>query len=332
MKMKMNCNLMRTACMAFGIVAWASAATAATIPATGWMVHNGTATVGGTASTPTFTPGDNVTLMAPFSDIALANDGDFVEGKTTLTMNTRTGTGINTLNTQLRVAILDDSVNGTLTASDFPNVGFIIEYTNVAAGGLIREQSSTTQTNPFTSPTNIGNGTQDSGADSIQGANPGPVIFTLKLTRNGGKLDLSGSISGTDTVSTNPYLANYTVNGYSSVTFPANGTFTFNRIALLLGDGVNAAHASLSDSSVTTNVPEPMSLLLVVGMAVGCLVMSRVRAWAEFSGKDRKQNEVVRLRAWRRSAALGSACCVEWSRRRRGTEYHLHLSRRSRIR
>jgi len=141
--------------MAFGILAWASAVNAATIPVTGWIVHNGTSVNGGTGSTPTFTAGDNVTLMAPFSDIALANDGDFIEGKTTLTMNTRTGTGINTLNTQLRVALLDDSVNGTLTANDFPNVGFIIEYTNVAAGGLIREQASTTQTNPFTTPTNI---------------------------------------------------------------------------------------------------------------------------------------------------------------------------------
>jgi hypothetical protein len=65
--MKMNCNLMRTACMAFAIVAWASVVNAATIPVTGWMVHNGTSTVGGTASNPTFTPGDNVTLMAPFS-------------------------------------------------------------------------------------------------------------------------------------------------------------------------------------------------------------------------------------------------------------------------
>jgi len=89
----------------------------------------------------------------------------------------------------------------------------------------------------------------------------------LKLTRNSGKLDLSGSISGTDAVSTNPYLANYTLNGYS----PTNGTFTFNRIAVLLADGVNAASASLSDSSVTTNVPEPMSLLLAIGMAFGGL-------------------------------------------------------------
>jgi hypothetical protein len=265
---------MNALCAASALVAWTSTTNADIIPVSGWIVHNGTSTVGGTGSNPTFTAGDNITLMAPFPDVVLANDGDFVEGKTTLTMNTRTGTGINTLNTQLRVALLDDSVNGTVTASDFPNIGFIIEYTNVAAGGLIREQASTTQTNPFNSPTNIGNGVQDSGADSIQGANPGPVTFDLKLTRNGGKLDLTGSISGTDSVSTNPYLATYSVSGYSSANFPVNGTFTFNRIALFLGDGVNAASASLADSSVTT-IPEPATCLLAAVAAVGGIMISR---------------------------------------------------------
>ena len=274
--MKMINNLMKISCMAFAIVTWTSATSAAVIPVSGWIVHNGTSTVGGTPSNPTFTAGDNITVMAPFTDVVLANDGDFVEGKTTLTMNTRTGTGINTLNTQLRIALLDDSVNGTVTASDFPNIGFIIEYSNVAAGGLIREQASTTQTNPFTSPTNIGNGVQDSGADSIQGANPGPVTFDLRLTRNGGKLDLTGSISGTDSVSTNPYLQTYSITGYSSANFPANGTFTFNRIALFLGDSVNAASASLSDSNVFT-IPEPASLALAAGLVFGGLFSRRQR-------------------------------------------------------
>jgi hypothetical protein len=251
---------------------------AATLPVSGWIVHNGTSTVGGTASNPTFTPGDNVTLMAPFSDITLANDGDFVETTTTLTMNNRSTTGINSLNTQLRFALLDNSVSGTLAAGDVPNLGFIIEYTNAAAGGLIREQSNSAQTNPFTSPTNIGNGTQDSGADSIQGANPGPVTFTLRLTRNGGKLDLTGSISGTDSVTTNPYLANYSLTGFSSATFPMNGAFTFNRVGLFLGDGVNAESASLANSSVTTNISEPTTFVFVgIIMCVGLLAASRRR-------------------------------------------------------
>jgi hypothetical protein len=211
--------------------------------------------------------------MAPFADVVLANDGDFVQGTTTLTMNTRTGTGINTLNTQLRVGLFDNNASAAVTAGDVPNVGFIIEYTNLVAGGLIREQASAIQTNPFTSPTNIGNGIQDSGADSIQGANPGPVTFDLKLTRNAGKIDLVGTISGTDSVSGNPYVANYSIAGYSSATFPADGTFTFNRIALFLGDGVNAASASLSDSSITT-VPEPGSIALA-GIAVGWITFNR---------------------------------------------------------
>jgi hypothetical protein len=254
-------------------IAGAASTRAATVPVSGWVVHNGTSTVGGTASNPIFTPGDNITVMAPFADVVLANNGDFVQGTTTLTMNTRTGTGINTLNTQLRVGLFHNNASSVVTANDVPNVGFIIEYTNLVAGGLIREQTNTAQTSPFTSPTNIGNGTQDSGADSIQGVNPGPVTFDLKLTRNAGKIDLVGTISGNDPVSGNPYFANYTVTGYSSTTFPADGTFTFNRIALFLGDGVNAASASLSDSSITT-VPEPGSIALA-GIAIGSIMLNR---------------------------------------------------------
>jgi hypothetical protein len=261
--------------MAIAWVALATAAQAASI--TGWMVHNGTSTVGGTASNPTFTAGDDMTAMAPFSDVTLANDGDYIEATTTLTLDTRTGTGVNTLNTQLRFGIFDDSVNATLTAGDAPNVGYIIEYSNLLAGGLIREQASTIQTSPFNSPTNIGNGTQDSGADSIQGANPGPVVFTLRLTRNSGKIDLTGSISGTDSVSGNPYLSNYSLTGYTPTIFPANGPFTFNRVGVFLGPNANAATASLADSNVTF-VPEPASFVLVLAALVsGAAISSRRR-------------------------------------------------------
>ena len=57
-----------------------------------------------------------MTLMAPFSNVALVNDGDFVEASTTLTMNTRTlNTGVNGLNTQLRFALLDNPTNAAPT-------------------------------------------------------------------------------------------------------------------------------------------------------------------------------------------------------------------------
>ena len=270
---------MRKLLPALVVLLSASLARAAVVPISGWLVHNGTSTVGGTSDTPTFTAGDNITLMAPFADSTLTNDGDFIEVQTTLTMNTRTGTGVNTLNTQIRLGLFDDSVNPTLTAADKPNLGFTMEYSNVAAGGLIREQSDGTQTNPFNSPpTTIANGTQDSGADSIQGANPGPVTFDLKLTRDAGKIDIAGTISGTDAVSGHPYLANFNAAGYSSTTFPANGAFTFNRIGLFLGDNVNAASASLASSSVATGtVPEPTSIAMVVGM-VGLLATRRSQA------------------------------------------------------
>ncbi len=274
--MKMICHLIRPALTALALVVPVSLIHAATLPVTGWIVHNGTATVGGTASNPSFTPGDNVTLMAPLSDISLSNDGDYVEASTTLTMNNRSTTGTNSLNTQLRFALLDDSVNATPTADDFPNVGFTIEYSNAAGGGLAREQESLTQTNPFVSPTSINNGTPDANGGSIQGADPGPVTFTMKLTRNGGALDMVGSISGTDSVTTLPYLANFGWTGHTSTNFPLNGTFTFNRLAVFLGGNVNADNAVLSNSSALTNVPEPSSLILAAaGLALGGVMTAR---------------------------------------------------------
>jgi hypothetical protein len=261
--MKLKRNLAGTAVAIMAVVAcpsWAHG-TLITTPVTGWVVHNGTATVtdGGTAA-PTFTPGDNITVMAPFADIELTQDGDYVTFMTTLTMTGRTTTGVNTLNTQLRVGLFDGPP-GAVVANDVPNLGFIIEYTNLASGGLIREQNNPAQTAPFVGPVNIGNGTPDS--DSIAGANPPPVDFMLTLTRNAGKLDLTGSISG------GSHLANYTVTGYSSATFPMDGPFNFNRVGLFLGDGVNGATASLANSKIVTNVPEPASAILATITVLG---------------------------------------------------------------
>ena len=262
------CTLVCT--FSWAILAATLPASAATI--SGWDVHNGTSTVGGTASAPTFTAADNITAMAPFDTVTLDDDGDFVEVSTTVNVTGRTSVGVNSLNTQLRLGIFRGPA-GAVVASDIPNQGFLIEYANVAAGGLIREQQSATQVNPFTSPVNLGNGTQDAGADSIQGANPGPVTLTLKLTRNAGLFDLSGTISGVDSVSGNPYLANYTLNGINTASFLAGGASAFNRIGLFLGDSVNGASAILTDSVVNTNtnVPEPAAVLLAATAMVGVL-------------------------------------------------------------
>jgi hypothetical protein len=260
--------------VAFAVFAWASVASAAVAPVTGWMVHNGTATVGGTASDPTFTPGDNITVMAPFDDVTLANVGDFVTGTTTLSFDGRTAnTATNNLNTQLRFGLFS-STNATLTAGDAPNLGFIIEYTNEspvdpANRRLIREQTNTIQTAPFVSPTNIGNGTADVGNDSIQGANPGLVTFTLTLTRSSATtIDLTGTISGTDSLSLNPYIGNYSLSNIAAT------NFTFNRIGLFLGGNADAPVASLSDSSITTE-PEPTGLAFAACLIGGLAVRRR---------------------------------------------------------
>jgi hypothetical protein len=244
---------------------------------TGWAVHNGTSTASGTDDHPIFTPGDNLTLMAPFDTVPLQNDGDFIEGKTTLTMNTRTSTGINSLNTQLRFGLFNGP-SGAIVASDIPNQGFIIEYSNKApdsTNNLLREQQSAVQTSPFTSPTFIANGTADSGGDSIQGADPGAVTFTLRLTRNAGLIDITGSITGTDSVTGNPYVATYAKTGYSSTVFPANGVFNFDRMGVFLGANVDAGSAEFSNTTVTV-APEPMTMALpaVIG---SLLVMRRTK-------------------------------------------------------
>jgi hypothetical protein len=257
------------------MIGCAPLARAAVIPVTGWAVHNGTSTVGGTAAVPTFTPADNITLMAPFDPVALLNDGDFIEGTTTLTLNDRTAnTATNNLNTQLRIGLFNGPA-GAVAASDIPNLGFIIEYANtaLASGPLIREQTNATQVAPFVNPTNIGVGTPDAN-DSIQGANPGPVTLTLRLTRDGNALDLSGTISGTDSVSGNPVVGTYALDNH----VPLSGTFTFNRIGLFLGPNTDATSADLSNTAVTT-IPEPAALALVgAALSVGLLARRRARA------------------------------------------------------
>jgi hypothetical protein len=270
--------------VALAMFAWASIAGAAVTPVTGWMVHNGTSTVGGTASNPTFTAGDNITAMAPFDDVTLANIGDFVTGTTTLSFDGRTAnTATNNLNTQLRIGLFS-STNATLTAGDAPNVGFIIEYTNESPSDpanrrLIREQTNTLQTAPFVSPTNIGNGVADVDNDSIQGVNPGLVTFTLTLTRSGATtIDLTGSITGTDSVSGNPYIGNYSLSGITA------SNFTFNRMGLFLGGNVDAPVASLSNSSITT-VPEPTGLALAACL-IGGLFARRRRVEASSIDND----------------------------------------------
>lgn len=248
----------------------ASLALGTTIPVTGWDVHNGTSTVtnGGTNS-PTFSPADdNITVMGTFPEVELANDGDSMTVTTTLALDTRTGsTGINALNTQLRIGLFDGPA-GAIVADDIPNLGFIMEYSN--ATGLLRAQGDAAQTNPFNSPTaDIGTGSASGG--SIQGADVGPVDFALTLTRNAGMIEVTGQISGTDSVALTPFVANYSAAAYD----PGAIGFAFNRVGFSFRGNVNSPNGTLNDVTVTTNVPEPTSLLLVVGALVGGALATR---------------------------------------------------------
>lgn len=270
--MKLKCNYGIPAIAVFATIAiapWTKAAMF-TMPVEGWVVHNGSNTIAGAGTdSPTFTTGDNITAMGTFPEIELKNDGDYLTFSTQLTMTGRSTIGAATLNTQLRIGLFDGpdgAVVGPPTP-DTPNLGFIIEY-NAAAAGLIREQQNTLQANPFTSATNIGTASP-ADTDTIAGANPPPVDFVLTLTRSGGMLDLTGQISGGN------HLANYSKTGITSVNFPLDGIFSFNRVGLFLGDGVNSTTANLSGSKVVTNVPEPASGLLAAIMTIGGLLARR---------------------------------------------------------
>ena len=270
--------------VAIAVFGPASLAHGTTIPVTGWDVHNGTATVtDGTTNSPSFKPADDsLVVMAPFGDIPLLNDGDYVTLNATLNLGMRNSSGDSVgetgLNTQLRIGLFDGPA-GAVAADDFANPGFIIEYSDAPAGGLIREQTSLTQTNPFVSPTNIGNGVQDSGDDHIQGTDIGPVDFTLTLTRNSGMLDISGQISGTDSTNSNPYLSTYSVTGYAPV------SFAYNRVGFFFGPRVDGDKnttdsnftGTLNDVTVTTNVPEPGCGVLFALFALGGVVMTGSR-------------------------------------------------------
>jgi hypothetical protein len=247
---------------------------------TGWAVHNGASVVtdGGTNS-PTFTPADdNLTVLGTFPQVNLANDGDFVTATTTLMLDTRTGaTGTNALNTQLRFGVFGGPA-GPVVFEDAPHRGIWIEYSN--SGGFVRE-ADPAQTDPFIFPiANAGNLDPDAEGDSIQGADIGPVDFELTLTRNGGDLVITGQISGTDSVSGNPFLS--VIDPAIVYTPTASGfNFDFNRVGFAFRNNTNAPNGTLSDVIVTTNVPEPSSGMLAAFMAVGgMLVGDRARrAW-----------------------------------------------------
>ena len=266
--MKIKRNLIWPAIAALMVWGQVEQAPGAILPVTGWEVHNGTSVVtdGGTNS-PTFTPADDfMTVMGTFPETSLVNDGDFVTVRTTLTLATRTAaTGLNALNTQLRIGLFDGPA-GPVVADDVPNVGIIIEYSRT--GGLIREQADTAQTNPFVSPTaDIGSGTS-SGSSAIQGADIGPVNFELTLTRNSGLLDITGKITGTDSVSGDPYLATYSALGHTS-----GVGFDFNRVAFAFQGNVNAPNGTLNNVTIIT--PEPTSCVLAGIALIGCGALPR---------------------------------------------------------
>jgi hypothetical protein len=231
--------------------------------------------VGGAATnSPTFTAADlaadTISVMAPFAGITLANDGDFIKLTTTLTMTSRSTTGVNTLNTHLRFGLFDGPA-GPVVAADTPNVGILAQYANSNQGHLQVFEQSTAAVDPLNSsltvigqqPTNV---VVDPENDSIQGANP-TTSYEMTVTRSGGNLNITGQISGGN------YLSTFSIPGFNSATFPTGGSFTFDRVGFFLGNNVNAQGGStFANVVVETNVPEPSSCLLAATLIVGAML------------------------------------------------------------
>jgi hypothetical protein len=255
--------------LAVALVALAANVQAATIPVADWVVHNtnGTITVtNANTNSPTFkaadVAADTMALMAPFSAVTLANDGDFIKLTTSLAMANRSTTGVNTLNTHLRFGLFDGP-GAPVVALDASNFGFLAQYANASQSHLQVFEQQTTTNDPVNATLTqigssaLGNVTADPENDSVQGANP-TAAYEMTITRSAGKLNITGSIVG------GSYLSSFNVVGYTSVNYPAAGSFTFDRVGFYLGNNVNAQDGStFNNVTVETNVvPEPTSCLL----------------------------------------------------------------------
>jgi hypothetical protein len=255
-----------------------------TLPVEGWAAHTQSApptTVGGSGNSPTFTPADNaLTVLGTFPNVELKNDGDYVRVTTTLTTSTRTtNTGQNALNTLLRFGVFDGP-DAAVTAGDAPNHGIFIVYGNHNQANNRRiRYNSTAGTNIFAAPGDNSNvigapGTEDVDQDSIRGADIGPVLFELKLTRNAGLMDIYGKISGTDSSTGRPYLSEYNHTGFDASSIG----FDFDRAGFFFGNNVDAPSATLNNVTVETNVPEPSSCLMILTAALAAARIGRRRS------------------------------------------------------
>lgn len=291
--MKIKRNLTMPAVAALAMVAMGSDAWGAVIPVTNWALHNQLG-----SDTPTISAGteatssplfdvssdkDNAAFMGRFTNTELAVDGDYVEMNATLTLTGRVGsTGAAGLATQLRMGLFNGP-DAAVLVNDTPNLGFFTVYANVAQAGnghrALRAQSNPAEQLPLpgSDTINIAAGTADADNDNIQGANPGPVAFMLRITRNGGLLDFDGSISGTDSVTGNAYLSEYDLTGYD----PGAIGFAFDRVGIFLGPNVNAPSAHLTDVTVTTNIPEPASWALAALALSGLGLGRKASHWGK---------------------------------------------------
>ncbi len=254
---------------------------------TGWDRHNGPAGItvnNANTNSPSLTgtgsiiaAGDNYALMAPINPVTLTNPGDFITFTTSVQFDGRTtGTGAQALNNNLRFGVFTFNGSGAFSGNshdpivfeDEDNDGIFARYGNGLSSTphlTVFEKNTHPHNNPFLTAgiTQIGTGNPDVGGDSIFGTNPGVIDYEITITRTGdGKLDIAGFISGGN------YFSDFSILGHSSATYPENGPFTFNRVGVYFNNA-NAPTVNVIDAKVTTNVPEPQSLVLAGIMAIG---------------------------------------------------------------
>jgi hypothetical protein len=210
-------------------------------------------------------------IYSPFTEVTLANTNDFIKftGEVKIQGAVVSAIDSGTPRTQFRFGLFED--NGSANNTGWRGYLMTNSHGNGSPNGSISRKNNTNTSNPMstTGATSLastpGNGTpfQDD-------------TFSLSMTITrlaNGDLNIAGSITGT------PAVTNFS-QSLSGVSPAASvGSYTFDRLAFLLGGNLNADRGAFSRLRITSNliVPEPGSLVLALVAALGLAAFRRER-------------------------------------------------------
>ena len=230
---------------------------------TGGRANEGPITNENTAS-PTVGDGtansaDDESLDAPVTLITLANSGDrvTVSGGVTLT-------GANASNANFRFGLFKDDGNGD-------NNGWVGYYMQNSSGPnnvtLTKKPVGNTSLHVSSAAgTAVGTPSRPAGDPTFDPATP--YTFSMSIERSGNDLVLAGTITNGST---------YTINlSGTDTAAAASGTYQFDRVALLVGGGLDADQAQFQNIDVTfTPIPEPAAASFAAAAAAGLMFRRR---------------------------------------------------------